>query len=121
MMTFLLTFVCAFAQPSQTTTELGPVKVGENFPVFGGYTSKNEYISFRKTIGKQDIMIVSYFATWCAPCKENLPIIEKFIQKNDNVNGIPIVSQAGRESPYGLWGALGTRASNETVEDQLNQ
>jgi prepilin-type N-terminal cleavage/methylation domain-containing protein/prepilin-type processing-associated H-X9-DG protein len=41
--------------------------------------------------------------------------------RNDNVNGIPINSQAGRESPYGLWGALGTRASNETVEDQLNQ
>ena len=28
---------------------------------------------------------------------------------------------AGRESPYGLWGALGTKAANETVEEQLNQ
>lgn len=27
----------------------------------------------------------------------------------------------GSESPYGLWGALGTRASNETIEEQLNQ
>ncbi|NND99065.1 MAG: DUF1559 domain-containing protein [Pirellulaceae bacterium] len=27
----------------------------------------------------------------------------------------------GSESPYGLWGALGTRASRETVEEQLNQ
>ena len=27
----------------------------------------------------------------------------------------------GSQSPYGLWGALGTRASKETVEEQLNQ
>jgi prepilin-type N-terminal cleavage/methylation domain-containing protein/prepilin-type processing-associated H-X9-DG protein len=28
---------------------------------------------------------------------------------------------AGSKSPFGLWGALGTRASRETVEEQLNQ
>lgn len=27
----------------------------------------------------------------------------------------------GNKSPYGLWGALGTRASGETIEEQLNQ
>ncbi|MDB4338522.1 DUF1559 domain-containing protein [Rubripirellula sp.] len=27
----------------------------------------------------------------------------------------------GSASPYGLWGALGTRASKETIEEQLNQ
>jgi len=27
----------------------------------------------------------------------------------------------GRASPYGLWGSLGTRANNETIEEQLNQ
>jgi prepilin-type N-terminal cleavage/methylation domain-containing protein len=27
----------------------------------------------------------------------------------------------GNASPYGLWGALGTRASGETIEEQLNQ
>ncbi|QEG00476.1 hypothetical protein Mal15_45460 [Stieleria maiorica] len=28
---------------------------------------------------------------------------------------------AGAESPYGLWGALGSRAFNEVIEEQLNQ
>ena len=28
-------------------------------------------------------------------------------------------SGVGMESPYGLWGALGTRASGETIEDEL--
>ena len=27
----------------------------------------------------------------------------------------------GSKSPYGLWGALGTRASGEVIEEQLNQ
>jgi prepilin-type N-terminal cleavage/methylation domain-containing protein len=27
----------------------------------------------------------------------------------------------GSQSPYGLWGALGTRANKETIEEQLNQ
>ena len=27
----------------------------------------------------------------------------------------------GSQSPYGLWGAMGTRASRETIEEQLNQ
>ncbi len=31
------------------------------------------------------------------------------------------VNRPGSESPYGLWGALGTRASKETIEEQLNQ
>ncbi len=27
----------------------------------------------------------------------------------------------GQKSPYGLWGALGTKAGKETIEEQLNQ
>ena len=28
---------------------------------------------------------------------------------------------AGEESPYGLWGSLGTRANKEVIETELNQ
>ncbi|TWT93929.1 DUF1559 domain-containing protein [Stieleria varia] len=31
------------------------------------------------------------------------------------------INPAGSPSPYGLWGALGTRASSEVVEESLNQ
>ena len=34
---------------------------------------------------------------------------------------VPGATPAGSQSPYGLWGALGTRASKETIEEQLNQ
>ncbi len=36
-------------------------------------------------------------------------------------NSFPITSIPGNASPYGLWGALGTRDSSETIEEQLNQ
>jgi prepilin-type processing-associated H-X9-DG protein len=34
---------------------------------------------------------------------------------------VALDNRPGRQSPYGLWGALGTRASGETIEEQLNQ
>ncbi len=33
----------------------------------------------------------------------------------------PISGMPGSESNYGLWGALGTRDANETIEEELNQ
>ena len=37
--------------------------------------------------------------------------------QNYNIGSLP----AGSKSPYGLWGSLGTRASREVIEEQLNQ
>lgn len=38
------------------------------------------------------------------------------------INGTPAnLNVPGSQSPYGLWGALGTRAGAETIEEQLNQ
>jgi prepilin-type N-terminal cleavage/methylation domain-containing protein len=39
------------------------------------------------------------------------------------LNGMNLAPQnrPGSKSPYGLWGALGTKASSETIEEQLNQ
>lgn len=35
--------------------------------------------------------------------------------------GLNAYRTPGAQSPYGLWGALGTRAAKETIEEQLNQ
>ena len=39
----------------------------------------------------------------------------------DNKDGRGWEGGAGRESPYGLWGALGTKNGREVIEEQLNQ
>lgn len=36
-----------------------------------------------------------------------------------HVQGPPAFTEPGSQSPYGLWGALGTRASGETISDDL--
>jgi prepilin-type processing-associated H-X9-DG protein len=36
-------------------------------------------------------------------------------------NAIVATTVPGCQSPFGLWGALGTRANRETIEEQLNQ
>lgn len=39
----------------------------------------------------------------------------------DRSGTVPPGTAPGSQSPYGLWGALGTRDSSETIEEQLNQ
>ena len=48
------------------------------------------------------------------------------IESGAKTNGMVIWNGSGnrapgQKSPYGLWGALGTRANNEVIEEQLNQ
>ncbi|MCA9136581.1 MAG: DUF1559 domain-containing protein, partial [Planctomycetales bacterium] len=45
------------------------------------------------------------------------PVVQNHGATNTQFPG----SVAGSKSPYGLWGALGTRASGETIEEALNQ
>ena len=40
---------------------------------------------------------------------------------NSRAEVITAANRAGAASPYGLWGALGTRANKEVIEEQLNQ
>ncbi len=50
--------------------------------------------------------------------------VESGNQNNPNVHAggaAATDNQQGAQSPYGLWGALGTRASSEVIEEQLNQ
>ena len=75
---------------SVTVSELGPVKVGQEFPTFGGHTISNDYVSLRSLVGQEKVIVVSYFATWCGPCRVGLPKIEKFAQTNSNVEAIYI-------------------------------
>jgi len=90
---FLLFFIAlsvASAGPSITAEYLGPVRVHKEFPSFGGYDLDGNYLSYKDVLGEHKIIIVSYFATWCAPCKRTLPIIEKAVQSNEHVTGVYI-------------------------------
>ena len=78
-----------FAQsPSITSESFGPVQVNSSFPTFRGWSLDGKSVglsSFQKISqdNPPDIVIVSYFATWCAPCRKGIPIIEKVSSEKD--------------------------------------
>ena len=40
---------------------------------------------------------------------------------DQNAPVISYYNKPGKASPYGLWGALGSRSGKETIQEQLNQ
>ena len=84
-----------FAQsPSVTADSFGPVQVNSTFPTFRGWSLDGKSIglsSYQKNSQDDppDIVIVSYFATWCAPCRKGIPIIEK-VSEEKNITAIYI-------------------------------
>jgi peroxiredoxin len=75
----------ATAAPSRTVSQLGPLKVGAPCPSFGGLNLDNQPLSLNKLLksGKGapvSAVVVSFFATWCKVCKEQLPSVERVVK-----------------------------------------
>ena len=73
---------------TKTVDVFGPVQVEELFPSFRGWSLQGESIGLStfqtpKDDDLADIVIVSYFATWCLPCRKGIPTIEKLTQSKD--------------------------------------
>ncbi|CAM3198659.1 thioredoxin [Stackebrandtia soli] len=41
--------------------------------------------SFEKTIGEDGIVLVDYWASWCAPCRRFAPVFEAASEKHEDV------------------------------------
>ena len=97
---FLLFSIISIAS-TKTTDVFGPVQVNEPFPSFRGWSVDGKSIGLT-TFQKQesdnppDIVIVSYFATWCLPCRKGIPTIEK-IARAENITAIYISIDAAKD------------------------
>lgn len=71
------------------------LKVGDTAPQFTATTIDGKVIDLAKSKGK--IVMVTFFATWCGPCNQELPVLEKNIwnKYKDNANFVLVV--LGRE------------------------
>ena len=85
----------AWAAPSKTVSQMGPVKVGQPCPSFAGLTLADHALSLSKLLAPEEgrataAVVISFFATWCKPCKAQLPVIERVVADSKDVRGVLI-------------------------------
>jgi peroxiredoxin len=73
----ILALASAVAVWAQGPTPVDPdllVKVGDQAPNFSFYIDKTKQTSLDKYKGK--IVMINFFATWCGPCRTELPRVQ---------------------------------------------
>lgn len=83
----------AVARGQQESYDL--VKVGDNAPQFTCKTIDGKTIETARLQGK--IILINFFATWCGPCNQELPVLQKNVwdKYKDNPDFVLII--LGRE------------------------
>lgn len=104
---FLLLFVSlpfsAFAGSDRPRQTPGVVTAGSIAPDFTLENMQGEQVSLSQLKGK--VVIVNFWATWCPPCKREMPSMEVLYQtfKDDDLVMLAInVEKGGREAVAGF-------------------
>ena len=84
-----------YAEPSvdthsQVVQKLGPTEVSTAMLSFGGYTLDGQSLSWDDLVHKDKTIIVSYFATWCQPCRTTMPVLESIAKQDSSVQVVYI-------------------------------
>ncbi len=73
---------------SAQVRQMGPLKVGETVPTFAGFTMSGQQLTrddLLKPPGEQpppEAVVLSFFASWCVPCKVGLPIVQDVVRSS---------------------------------------
>lgn len=70
-------------------------KVGDKAPAFKATTFDGKVIDSNALKGK--VIMVNFFATWCPPCKKELPVLEKNVAEKYRNNSDFVLVVLGRE------------------------
>ncbi len=94
LLLILLAPLFSLAQKDTTTL----LKVGDAAPVFSFEIAKNKTVSIQDYRGK--IVMLNFFATWCPPCREELPRVQKEIWEKFSTNPKFALFILGREEGW---------------------
>jgi thiol-disulfide isomerase/thioredoxin len=65
------------------------VTLGQAAPNVSGKLVDGQPYSLSASKGK--VVLINFWASWCEPCREEMPMIEEFLQKN-KANGFEVLS-----------------------------
>ncbi|MCX6225037.1 MAG: TlpA disulfide reductase family protein [Bacteroidia bacterium] len=86
----------AYSQTDKDSTKL--LKVGDDMPEFSLTTLDGKTISSDDLYGK--VVLINFFATWCRPCNEELPLVENDIwaKYKDNKDFALVIIDRGEKA-----------------------
>ena len=88
----LVFIVCGLSPAVRAADEVAAAtltKVGQVAPDFSGTSLTGEPIKLSALRGK--VVVLSFFATWCGPCKEELPHVEKTLWQGLRDKGLVVL------------------------------
>lgn len=94
------------AETSTTTSNLKGLEAGAKAPDFELKTLTGETVKLSSLKGKK--VMLNFWATWCPPCKAEMPDLEKLYKQKDNdlvilaVNIDPQLDVKGFAKEYGI-------------------
>ena len=93
--------VCSCAKPDGPTPEEATrIHVGETAPDFSLKTLSGEEFSLAAARG--EVVLISFFATWCPPCREELPLLEQEVWQQLKSPAFRLLAIGREETPEKL-------------------
>ena len=87
----MIIITAANAQSSESTL----TRIGQEAPAFSCTTVKGDQIEISQLKGK--VIWINFFATWCPPCKRELPVLENNVMQRYKDNPDFVLLVIGRE------------------------
>jgi cytochrome c biogenesis protein CcmG, thiol:disulfide interchange protein DsbE len=81
-----------------------PIKVGDPAPPFDAFTFDWKKVHFKDLKGQ--VVLLNFWASWCAPCRVELPTLDAYYRKHAN-DGLRIFAvRADDNAPNGSFNAM---------------
>ncbi|HMR81943.1 MAG TPA: TlpA disulfide reductase family protein [Niabella sp.] len=94
----LTAMLCSYTAFSQETEEDTFVKTGDKAPAFSFEIEKGKKVNISDYKGK--LVLINLFATWCPPCRAELPQLQKQIWDKHKTNSRFVLFVFGREEGW---------------------